>query len=147
MSYAVPPLLMLAEGRRARPRKEIVDRPREVALHRAVVAVLRKVGDPSWRWTHPASGEKRDPATAAKLKALGVRRGWPDLLLLSPAGALHCLEFKATDGELSEAQQEFRLFCIRAGIRYAVIRTMDEALATLTGWGVIWSLRNGESPR
>ena len=137
MSRGVPPLLLLAEGRRARPRKAPADRPKEVALHRAVVAVLRKVGGPTWRWTHPASGEKRDPATAAKLKALGVRRGWPDLLLLSPAGALHCLEFKAFNGELSEDQEDFRLFCIRSGIRYAVIRTIDEALATLAGWGAI----------
>ena len=35
---------------------------------------------------HPANGGARDSATAGKLKAMGVRRGVPDLLLPVPRG-------------------------------------------------------------
>ena len=133
-----PPLLLLAEGRRTRPRKAPVDRPRELALHMAVVDALAKLGDSAWRWTHFPAGEHRDVRTAAKLKRMGVKRGWPDIILVSPAGAFHGLELKRDDkAELTEDQELFRFWSVRGGIRYAVVSTLDEALATLAGWHVI----------
>jgi hypothetical protein len=58
----------------------------------AHMAVIRWADDPETRARfpdlaylfHPANGGARDAATAGKLKAMGVRRGVPDLLLPVP---------------------------------------------------------------
>ncbi|PZR89499.1 MAG: hypothetical protein DLM68_06035 [Hyphomicrobiales bacterium] len=82
-------------------------------------------------------GEVRDIRTAAKLKAMGVRRGWPDFILVPPTGQLHCVELKRIGERLSEDQKEFKLFCIRHGIPHSVARTFDEALGALDSWGAL----------
>jgi hypothetical protein len=35
---------------------------------------------------HFPTGEKRDASTGAKLKRMGTKPGWPDLILVSPSG-------------------------------------------------------------
>jgi hypothetical protein len=86
-----------------------------------------------WRFTHIASGELRDKGTAAKLKRMGVRAGWPDFVLLGPPG-LHCLEMKRKGERLSEDQQLFEAFCIGIGVPYRYADTFDGALAILKEW-------------
>jgi hypothetical protein len=59
----------------------------EHELQRAVIAECdrRAIDNPLWgRIFHPASGEYRNKATAAKLKGMGVRRGQLDLYLIYP---------------------------------------------------------------
>jgi hypothetical protein len=112
---ATPPLLMLAEGRKPRARRAPLIRPKEITLHMAVAKVLREHCLPTWLWTHIASGELRDIRTAAKLKAMGVRRGWPDFILVPPIGQLHSLELKRAGEDLSDDQEAFQLHCIRHG--------------------------------
>ena len=57
---SVPPLLALAAGRRVRPRKASIERPKELALHMAVADVLRRFARPEWRWSHfPSRGASR----------------------------------------------------------------------------------------
>jgi hypothetical protein len=46
-----PPLLMLAEGRKPRPRKVPTNRPKAIALHMAIAKVLREHCLPDWQWT------------------------------------------------------------------------------------------------
>jgi hypothetical protein len=46
------PLLMLADGRKPRPRKAAAPRPKELALHIAVADLLRRFARPDWRWGH-----------------------------------------------------------------------------------------------
>lgn len=60
----------------------------------AVAKILRDHALPEWQWTHIAHGEVRDIRTAAKLKAMGVRKGWPDFILVPPSGQLRCIELK-----------------------------------------------------
>ena len=88
----LPPPLALAQGRRARTRREAAPRPKEIGLHMAVADLLRRFARSDWRWAHYPAGEHRDIRTAAKLKAMGVQRGWPDFILLDPSGRLHALE-------------------------------------------------------
>jgi hypothetical protein len=133
----VPPLLMLAEGRKPRPRKAPMNRPKESVLHFAVAKLLREHCLPDWLWTHIASGELRDVRTAAKLKAMGVRRGWPDFILVPPIGQLHSLELKRAGEVLSDDQEAFQLHCIRHGWPHVVARTLDEALVALDAWGCL----------
>jgi hypothetical protein len=130
----LPPLIALAEGRKVRPRKATIARPKEVILHFAVAKILREHCHSEWQWTHIGHGEARDIRTAAKLKAMGVRRGWPDFVLVPPAGQLHCLEFKRLGEKLSEDQEAFRLWCIRHGVPFAVAHSFDEAIGTLDHW-------------
>ena len=59
--------------------------PKELSLHIALADHLRAFARPDWRWSHFPAGEIRDRRHAAKLKAMGLQRGWPDFLLIAPA--------------------------------------------------------------
>jgi VRR-NUC domain len=134
---ADPPLLMLAEGRRPRARREAVPRPKEISLHMPVADLLRQLARPDWRWSHYPSGEHRDVRTAAKLKKMGVQRGWPDFILFDPNGLLYALELKRAGGRLSADQEAFRTWCIERAVNHAVVCTVAEAIKILSAWGVI----------
>ena len=134
---AVPPLIAICEGRRVRPRKSPVVSPKEIALHMAVAGTLRRFIRPDWRWSHYPAGELRNPRTAAKLKAMGVMTGWPDLLLLSPTGRVHGLELKREGCVLSKAQEDFQVWCITHGVPYSAASTIKETLAVLDAWGCL----------
>jgi hypothetical protein len=134
---AIPPLLMLCEGRKPRPRKAPVFRPKESVLHFAVAKLLREHARPDWLWTHVGHGEARDIRTAAKLKRMGVQPGWPDFILAPPGGQIHCLELKRIGETLSDAQYDFRRWCISHGVAHCVADTLDQALAALDHWGCL----------
>jgi VRR-NUC domain len=134
---AIPPLLLIAAGRKVRARRAPVVRPKEITLHMSVAKVLRDHARPEWLWTHIASGELRDVRTAAKLKAMGVRRGWPDFILVPPIGQLHALELKRAGEKLTDDQQVFRDFCIRYGLPHVVAYTLDQVLFALDTWGAL----------
>ena len=133
----LPPLLQIAHGRRPRPRKAAVPRPKELALHLAVADVLRRFARADWRWSHFPSGEHRDVRTAAKLKAMGVQRGWPDFTLFDPTGRLHALELKRKGETLTDDQEDFQTWCIARGVPHSVSRSVDEAMMVLDAWGVL----------
>jgi hypothetical protein len=132
-----PPLLLICEGRKPRPRKMPVIRPKESKLQCNVAEVLRCHALPTWRWSHFPAGEKRDIITGARLKRYGLQSGWPDLILVSPSGRLHCLELKRIGETLSDAQEDFQTWCIRHGVPHSVAWTLDEALATMDSWGCL----------
>jgi hypothetical protein len=111
--------------------------PKERFLHQAVVGHLRLRGAPDWRWTHPASGEKRDIRTAQKLRSMGVQCGWPDLILVAPDGRAHFLELKRQGGRLSDEQRAFRLHCAAMGWPFCWTSSIDEALGALEAWGAL----------
>jgi VRR-NUC domain len=131
------PLLMLAAGRKPRLRKARPARPREIVLHCAVSKLLRNHCLPEWLWWHTPNGELRTKIVAAKLKALGVKRGVPDIVLISPCGSARFLEFKRQGGVLSDDQEEFRVHCLRHGIPHSVVFNVDQALAALDQWGCL----------
>jgi len=134
-----PPLLLLAEGRRPRVLQRTAQlKPRESALHFQVAKLLRAHALPTWQWTHWPGGEEiRDARTAAKLKQMGTKAGWPDFILVPPIGQLHCLELKRTGEDLTVEQGAFRDWCVGHGVPHAVARSIDEALAVFSGWGCL----------
>jgi VRR-NUC domain len=134
---ALPPLLMIAAGGQPRPRKAPPSRPKESKLQCDIAELLRCHALPSWLWTHFPAGELRDVITGARLKRMGLQRGWPDFLLVSPHGSVRFLELKRQGEPLSCAQEEFRVFCIRHGILHVVADTFDQALAILDHWGCL----------
>ena len=134
-----PPLLMLAAGKRPRARRYAVPPPREAVLHIAVADLLRQTCLPRWIWSHFPAGEARDVRTGAKLKRMGLARGWPDFLLVKPArgtsrGQLFCLELKRQGEHLTDEQSAFRDWCDANAVPFAIARTIDEAIAILTEW-------------
>ena len=82
-------------------------------------------------------GKYRDIRTAAKLKGMGVRRGWPDFLLIAPDGHVHCLELKRKNASLTDDQESFMLWCIAHGVPHSVAHTIDEVLTVFACWGCL----------
>jgi hypothetical protein len=127
---------------RGRPRPSAWREPPtpEEKIHAAVVELLRWAIAPGWIAYHPANGEWRGPhgkKVGARLKALGVLPGVPDLILWAPGGMAHGLEIKSRTGRLSVAQKAFRANCDAYGRPYAVARSLDEAAAILAAWGAL----------
>lgn len=91
---------------------------------------------------HPANGEVRSARTGAKLNAMGVRSGVPDLVILwySPFFIAHqCgfIELKSAKGRCSESQNGWADWLLRANFHYTVSRSLYEVEITLKKWGAI----------
>ena len=58
---------------------------------------------------HVPNEGKRSPMVARILKAMGLKPGFPDLLILEPRGSYHALaiEMKTKNGRLTEKQREW----------------------------------------
>ena len=134
---ATLPFLSLAAGRKPRLRKTVSPRPKELVLHFRVADVLRKHALQSWQWTHVGHGEVRDIRTAVKLKQMGLKRGWPDFVLIPPTGQMHCLELKREGEKLTEEQAAFQAWCVANKIPHAVAFSLGQALAVLDSWACL----------
>lgn len=125
--------------------------PSEDDLHRAVARALDVLLLPPAVWTtFPAGHVPLPPAMAAKLMRLGLKRGWPDILILH-AGRTHGIELKPRDGELSrtrtkrtrrgslrvlEGQRDVLPKLRAAGMVVEVCRSLDSVLACLQRWEI-----------
>ena len=100
----------------------------EAALHRAVAAFLRVALKPPTIWTTiPAGGGGR--IRGAQLKAMGLQRGWPDILVIHPAdeGPLVVgIELKASKGRQSAEQKAFAEQFEKAGGYYFLCRSVED---------------------
>ena len=108
-----------------------------MVLQMATAKLLRDYAKPDWKWSHFPAGEHRNVRVAAKLKQMGTKAGWPDVVLLDPHGKFHGLELKRIGEDLNEAQEDFQCWCIRFGIPYSVARTTTDVLRILDAWGVL----------
>lgn len=108
----------------------------EQEIHLAVANHLRVRGVPGLVWFHVPNGGRRSKVEAAIFKAMGVRAGVSDFILVHQ-GKVFALELKAPGGRLSESQMAFISDIDRAGAFTAVPEGLDAALATLESWGLI----------
>ncbi len=83
---------------------------------------------------HSPNGGARDIREGVKFKRMGVRAGFPDLIVFLPRGRIGFIEMKSADGKLSPAQKDYRDFLIAAGHRWACCRSLDEFINTVTNW-------------
>ena len=78
---------------------------------------------------HSPNGGRRDKVTAAKFKAMGTRKGFPDLILLLPNHEGYhylAIELKTKTGRQEPEQKEFERLMNSHGGKYVVIRdTLD----------------------
>ncbi len=79
----------------------------------------------------------RHIASAAKMKAEGVRSGVADLCFMLPGGRAGWLEMKKPGGSMSETQKAFRDRCELLGHNWALAKSVDEALEVLTKWDAL----------
>lgn len=87
-------------------------------------------------WTANAAGVRVSMHVATKMKAAGVRRGWPDMQILFPSAVTRFIELKA-DGSLSVEQKAFRDRCLATGRDiWATARTLIEVESALLRWKV-----------
>lgn len=77
-------------------------------------------------FTHIPMGEKRDKATAGKLRAMGVNPGWPDFEILIPNGVTLRIEMKTERGRPSEPQQTFFQRAKVLGHRCYIARSVNQ---------------------
>jgi hypothetical protein len=106
----------------------------ERALHMDVAAYLRHAWPADLHLSHFPAGEVRDKATAGKLKAMGLARGWPDFIAILPNGQAAFLELKAPGGSLSDEQKDLRRKFIALGCAYSVATSLDEVERIITRW-------------
>lgn len=106
----------------------------EADLQRAIVHALRVVL-PLGAIVHASNNEIRGGSDwakkqQAKNKSMGQYPGYPDLVIHHEGRTLF-LEVKTPQGAMSRAQREFRGLVERQGFPFAIVRSVDEALAAL----------------
>ena len=114
----------------------------ETALHISVAQYLDMALPESATWTtigHGGGGKTR----GAKLKQMGVKPGWPDIIILHKGIAWGCytfatyfIELKTEKGRLSKHQKAAHAQIRNAGGIVAVCRSIPEVEGTLRGWGI-----------
>ncbi len=104
---------------------------REQALHRAAAEFLDLALPAGAEWWHTPNGGTRSRIEGAVFKAMGVRPGIPDLLILF-RGKLIAVELKASSGRLTPAQKAMHLRLTLAGAVVTTCTSLDE-LASFIG--------------
>lgn len=117
--------------------------PSEFQIHASIVAYLRQMARPEVQYWHCANGEVRDARTGAKLKAMGLKPGVPDLMFRWRARwSMDCLqetldmEIKPPGRKQSEAQKAWEARTVAVGGHYYVVRSLDEAIGLFEKHGI-----------
>jgi VRR-NUC domain len=98
----------------------------EEQLHRAVVQLLQVYANRGLlAFCHVPNGERRDRATAGRLKAMGTTPGVPDLRVWARSSGFG-IELKAGAGKLSPAQLAWHETVSSLGHRVYVCRSVDD---------------------
>ena len=69
----------------------------------------------------------------------GLRPGVADLCMIGPGQRVWFIEVKRPGGKISQAQKEFWTSCRARDVPYDVVYSLDEAIDTLSNWGLILS--------
>ena len=108
----------------------------EARLQKAVVAHLMLTATPGVLWFSVPNEGKRSVVMGGHLKAMGMRPGTADLILIKK-GQAYALELKAKGKVQSEAQLLFQADCQTAKTPYCCSDNIDAALYALRAWGMI----------
>jgi hypothetical protein len=135
----------------ARPFRLTAPEPGELEIHEHCARVLDALLQPPAMWAcYPAGHVELAPAQLARLKRVGLKRGWPDVLIIYQ-GLSFGIEIKARGGKLSktrigrtkrgglqvfEGQEDVFARLGSAGMSIAVVHGVDEMLAAIRNWGI-----------
>lgn len=115
-------------------------KPRDQAEHRlqkAVVQFMKLAARPGSFCFACPNGMVSDHVTVARMKDAGLFPGVADLVVVLPSREIAFLELKTPTGRLQPSQKDFKTLCARYDIKYAIARTIDEAIEVLTKWGAL----------
>ena len=82
-----------------------------------------------------AGGKRSRAIQVNSLKADGMRKGFPDLVVYADEGKVGHIEVKVEDGEQSPAQKGVQIQLEAMGHHYAVCRSTEDVDQTLVAWG------------
>jgi len=105
-------------------------------MQRALVARVRRCRAPGLLFFHVPNGLWLTDAVGAWMVEMGVKAGMVDLVFALP-GRVLCLELKAEDGELRDAQLEARKEIVGVMWGWAVRDTLESATELLVECGFI----------
>ena len=109
---------------------------KEHGIQAAIMQFLDHALPDSYRAFAIPNGGKRDRITGAILKREGVKAGVPDIAIVRGGGYVAFLEVKTAAGRLSNSQVEFKDWCGRNSVPYAVVRGIGDVQAALMDWNV-----------
>lgn len=110
----------------------------EFKLHVAVAKLLKVSLSPGWTWWHTPNGEYRTAATGGRLKAMGVKQGVSDIILVGPPGGrVHALELKRRGEHPTGPQTAFLALVRLAGGQSDCADNLDDVISILKGWGAV----------
>ncbi len=114
----------------------------ERSIQREIIGALRRMG---FRVIHVPNGVRyagsaeQRARQAATMRADGVVKGTPDLMVLRPAQRggpdFGWMEVKREGGRMEPEQIAFRDSARADGFRHAVVRSLEDVIETLEGWG------------
>lgn len=122
----------------------------EDQLQASVARFLDRVLPSASWWTATANGahlagDARSRAMQAnRMKATGIKKGTPDILILHD-GRLLSIELKAAKGKLSDAQADVADAITNAGGGYTVSRSIEDVQEYLIAMGVPLRGSTGEA--
>jgi|SRR6056297_78297 len=101
---------------------------KESQLQHAIVQALQLHG--VFFFSVPNEGAGNNARRAQHLKAMGLRSGVSDLVVVLPNQVLF-MEVKTDTGKQSDAQKRFESTVTELGHRYVVVRSVDEAIGCI----------------
>ena len=102
-----------------------------VSLQVCVARFLRDHLHPSAWWTASLTGANLGPRAGLKAKQMGVRKGWPDYLVMPAPDVVLWIEAKAGTSDLTTEQRAFRNFVKPTG-RWCLARSVEDVRAFLS---------------
>lgn len=126
-----------------KPRQKARRQEQELQI-RMVNEVLEPLSGVFGFWfTHFPAGMKRTKAEAGILKAMGMKPGVADFLILSRCATAHWIEIKPPKGGvLNDNQVEFSEMVRRMGCNWGVATSIAELVNLLEAWGLITDARS-----
>ena len=108
----------------------------ETKFQIAVAELLDWVLAPPYRYTAIGHGVALTQATQHRLAAMGLKRGWTDMVIVGPSRGVWWLELKIGRTPLSKPQRALHEALAGLGHHIAIARTLDEVRGLLFGWGI-----------
>lgn len=126
--HVPPPAAAPKKARKSYPEEE---------LQKQVAAFLDIALPDGFRWFHtPNQRGTRKRWENAMLKAMGVKAGVADVIILTPQRAFIWIELKAAKGVLSDDQKGWRDWCHAIRAPWFCCRSLDDVIVALTSLNI-----------
>ena len=99
-------------------------------------SVARYLDSKGVLWFHCPNGGHRNVAEAAKLKAMGVKSGVPDVLIFQPRKGYHgfAIELKVGKNTCTDNQKEMQRHLMAHNWKVIVSYSLDHAIAEIDNY-------------